>query len=109
MFVVYEFYVSGMMIEWYRFEMSAQGRKIYCFPCPVGPSMLRLEVLAEVSAVDLKSEVGVNVAGIPYVVDHDGYFGGWNNVCCRRLWFETWSVVLLCRKFVNVYVQFCVW
>ena len=44
--------------------MTSESRKIYCVPRPVRPSMLPLEILAKVSAVDLETEIGVDGAGV---------------------------------------------
>jgi hypothetical protein len=66
MFVMYEFDVGGVMAERQLLEKAAKGRQIDSVPCAVRPAVCLLEILAEVSAVYLESEISVNVAGVSF-------------------------------------------
>ena len=63
--------------------MSAKCRQIDRIPSVVRPSVLLLEVVSEISAIDLESKIGVDVASITNVVYRDGHFGGGYMGCGR--------------------------
>ena len=59
--------------------MAAKGREIYRVLSRIGPFVFCLEVPSYIAAVDLKSDVVVNITCIEDMVNGDRDFGG-NNV-----------------------------
>jgi hypothetical protein len=85
--------------------MATKGREIDQVPCHSGPFVFRLEVSSDISAVDLESDVFVDIACIADMVDGNRYSCG-SNVFGGLLRLGTWEIVKIRDKLVRIYIQF---
>ena len=85
--------------------VAYEGWNIDFVPCPVCPFVFHVKVVSEVCAVDVESNVGIQIAIVGGLVDGDRHSGR-GNVCCGALWFRFGKSMKFCCEFVNIHVEF---
>ena len=74
---MYKFEISHFVLGRYAFQISTKGGKINFVPDFVGPVMFILKKVSEASAIDVESQVRMEVAIISDLVDGHGDLGSW--------------------------------
>ena len=95
------------MFGWKLFEVTSKRWDVDFVPLRVGPFVFGLKIVSKVCAIDMESDVGVQISVVSNLVDGDRHSGR-GDMCRGAAWFCFRNRVEFRREFVNIHVEFCI-
>ena len=95
------------MLGWKLFEMASKGWDVDFVPLLVGPFVFGLKIVSKVCAIDVETDVGIQISVISNLVDGDRHSGR-SDMCRGASWFRFRESIEFRREFVDIHVEFCI-